>query len=182
MPSPRIRDPVPYTAALDPIKVEGAGPLYEGVLAVCERRGYRVVHEGDAALFVLANSTRIVRKAEREAPPLKTICFHPSVLPRHRGRDAVYWTIKMGDTQTGVTWFWIDDGIDTGPIAVTRSIPLPAGLRPRDVYEQYLVPLGVEAFEELLDRLEAGEVPRIVQDESLATYEPPRERAKGAAT
>ena len=182
MPSPRIRNAVPLHAALDPIKVEGTGPLYEGVLAVLARRGYRVVHEGDARLFVLANSTRIVRKAEREAPQLGTICFHPSVLPRHRGRDAVYWTIKMGDSETGVSWFWIDDGIDTGPVAIARGIPLPAGMRPRDVYEQLLVPLGVEAFEELLDKLEAGNVPRIVQDESLATYEPPRERAKGATS
>ena len=181
MPSPRIRDAVPYNAALDPVKVEGSGPLYEGVLAVLARRGYRVVHEGDAPFFVLANTTRIVRKAEREAPRFGTICFHPSVLPRHRGRDAVYWTIKMGDKDTGVSWFWIDDGIDTGPVAITRSIPLPPGLRPRDVYELHLVPLGIEAFEELLDRMESGDIPRIVQDEALATYEPPRERAKGAA-
>ena len=173
---------MPYNAALDPVKVEGSGPIYDGVLAVLARRGYRVVADGEAQLFVLANTTRLVRKAEREAPRLGTLCFHPSVLPRHRGRDAVYWTIKMGDTQTGVSWFWIDDGIDTGPVAITREIPLPQGLRPRDVYEQHLVPLGVDAFEELLNKLEAGEVPRIVQDESLATYEPPRERAKGAAT
>lgn len=167
---------------LEPIKIEGSGPLYEGVVAVCKRRGYAVVAQGDAALFVLANTTRIVRKAEYEAPALGTICFHPSVLPRHRGRDAVYWTVKMGDAQTGVTWFWVDDGIDTGPIATQRRMPLPPDMRPRDIYERYLVPLGIEAFEELLDRLAAGDVPRIVQDESLATYEPPRERAKKPAS
>ncbi len=167
---------------LQPIKIEGSGPLYEGVIAVCRRRGYRVVGEGDAALFVLANVARIVRKAEYEAPALGTICFHPSVLPRHRGRDSVYWTIKMGDSETGVTWFWVDDGIDTGPIATQRRIPLPAGIRPRDLYNDQLVRLGIEAFKELLDRIEAGELPRTVQDESLATYEPPRERAGGPAS
>lgn len=168
-----MRSPNP---SLQPIKVEGTGPLYEGVLAVCERFGYRVVESGDCALFVLANVRRIVRKPEYEAPPLGTLCFHPSVLPRHRGRDAVYWSVKMGDTETGITWFWVTDRVDAGPIAARRVIPMPRDMRPRDIYEQHLVGLGIEAFEELLRKLEAGIVPREEQDESLATYEPPREK------
>jgi len=160
---------------LQPIKIEGAGPVYEGVIAVCERHGSRVVESGDAALFVLAATTRIVRKPEYEAPRLGTLCFHPSLLPRHRGRDAVYWTLKMGDTETGVSWFWVTDKVDAGPIAVQRRIAIPPGIRPRDLYNEYLAPLGVAAFEDLLLQLEAGVVPRLVQDESQATYEPPRE-------
>jgi methionyl-tRNA formyltransferase len=166
---------------LQPIKVEGAGPVYEGVVAACERRGYRVVASGDAALFVLAATTRIVRKAEYEAPPLGTLCFHPSLLPRHRGRDAVYWTLKMGETQTGVTWFWVTDKVDAGPIAIQRELAIPPDIRPRDLYNEYLAPLGVAAFEDLLGDLEAGIVRRIEQDERLATYEPPRERKPESA-
>jgi methionyl-tRNA formyltransferase len=160
---------------LQPIKIEGAGPVYEGVVAACERRGYRVVERGDAALFVLAATTRIVRKAEFEAPPLGTLCFHPSLLPRHRGRDAVYWTLKMGDTETGVTWFWVTENVDAGPIAIQRRIAIPPGIRPRDLYNEHLAPLGVDAFDALLHQLAAGENPRVEQDERLATYEPPRE-------
>jgi methionyl-tRNA formyltransferase len=165
---------------LDTIKVEGSGPLYEGVLAVCRRHGYRVVGEGPAALFVLANVSRIVKTAEFQAPPLGTLCFHPSVLPRHRGRDAVYWSIKMGDTETGVSWFWVTEKVDAGPIAAQRIIPMPEDIRPRDLYNQHLVGLGIEAFEEILLQLERGIVPRTEQDESLATYEPPRPRVKPA--
>jgi methionyl-tRNA formyltransferase len=169
--------PTPNTT-LDPIKVEGTGPLYEGVLAVCERYGYRVVSEGDAPLFVLANVRRIVKPAEFRKPELGTICFHPSLLPRHRGPDSVYWTVKMGDAETGVTWFWVNEKVDAGPIAIQRAIPVPPDVRPRELYERYLVPLGVEAFESLLRELEAGIVPRIEQDERFATYEPPREKAR----
>jgi methionyl-tRNA formyltransferase len=147
---------------------------------VCRRHGYRVVGEGPAALFVLANVSRIVKAAEFQSPPLGTLCFHPSVLPRHRGRDAVYWSIKMGDTETGVSWFWVTEKVDAGPIAAQRIIPMPEDIRPRDLYNQHLAGLGIEAFEEILLQLERGVVPRTEQDESLATYEPPRPRVKPA--
>ena len=168
------------TRRMETIKIEGTGPLYEGVVALCEREGYRVVHEGDCTLFVLANVRRIVSKAEYHAPPLGTLCFHPSVLPRHRGPDAVYWSVKMGDTETGVTWFWVTDRVDAGPIAAVRRIAMPEGMRPRDLYDRYLVPLGIAAFEDVLMQLEAGIVPREEQDERLATYEPPRAKVKKA--
>jgi methionyl-tRNA formyltransferase len=167
----------PWNGELSPIKVEGTGPIYDGVVELCARYGYRVVGEGPAALFVLANVTRIVKRAEYEAPPLGTLCFHPSVLPRHRGRDAVYWSVKMGDAETGVSWFWVTDKVDAGPIAAQRQIAMPPNIRPRDLYNDHLVPLGIEAFEEILQHLQRGIVPRTEQDESKATYEPPRERA-----
>jgi methionyl-tRNA formyltransferase len=167
---------------LTPIKVEGTGPLYEGVVAVCERNGYRVISKGDAPLFVLANVRRIVKAAEFQQPAIGTVCFHPSLLPRHRGPDSVYWTVKMGDAETGVTWFWVTEEVDAGPIAVQRAIPLPRNVRPRDLYERELVPLGIEAFESLLRQLEAGIVPRTEQDERFATYEPPRDKALKSGT
>ncbi len=153
------------------LRVEGSGSIYEGVLAVCELYDVPVVTDPGADLFVLANVQRIVKAAEYNAPRLGTLCFHPSLLPRHRGRDAVYWTVKMGDTETGTTWFWVCDRVDAGPIAAQRRIDVPAGVRPRDLYEDYLVPLGVESFEKLLRQLALGEVPRVEQDESQATFE-----------
>jgi methionyl-tRNA formyltransferase len=93
------------------------------------------------------------------------------VLPRHRGGDAVYWTLKMGDTETGVTWFWVDEGIDTGPIAIQGTVPIPADTSPSKLYYETLVPLGANLFDELMAKLERGEVPSEVQDESKATFE-----------
>lgn len=156
------------------LRVEGSGSMYEGVLAACALYEFAVVEDASADVFVLANVQRIVKAAEYNMPRLGTLCFHPSLLPRHRGRDAVYWTVKMGDTETGTSWFWVTDRVDAGPIAAQRRIDMPAGVRPRDLYEDYLVPLGIESFETLLRQLALGEVPRVEQDESMATYEPPR--------
>jgi len=156
------------------IKVFGTGPIYDATLATCERRGHAIVTERPYDLIVLANVTRILKAPEIAEAGLGVLCFHPSLLPRHRGGDAVYWTFKMGDTETGITWFWVDEGIDTGPIAVATSVPIPADSAPGKLYYETLVPLGARLFDELLAQLERGERPSTVQDESRATYEPLR--------
>ena len=156
------------------IKVFGTGPIHDDVRMICERRGHELVEHRPYDLIVLANVTRILKAPEIAEAGLGVLCFHPSMLPRHRGGDAVYWTFKMGDTNSGVTWFWIDEGIDTGPIAIQEAIPIPAESSPSKLYYERLVPLGAKLFEALLEKLERGEHPSTPQDESLATYEPLR--------
>ena len=160
------------------IKVFGTGPIYDATLEICKRRGHLVVDERPYELIVLANVTRILKAPEIAEAGLGVLCFHPSLLPRHRGGDAVYWTFKMGDKETGSTWFWVDEGIDTGPIAIQGSVPIPADSAPGKLYYETLVPLGAKLFEELLEKLERGERPSVPQDESKATYEPLRPKKK----
>lgn len=104
------------------IKVLGSGPIYDETIATCEAAGAVVTREEPFDLVILANVLRILGKDEIANPRLGVLCFHPSLLPRHRGSDAVYWTLKMGDRRTGITWFWIDEGVDTGPIAAQAAI------------------------------------------------------------
>ena len=157
------------------VKVLGSGPIYDGTRAVCEAAGWTLTSEGPLDLVILANVLRILKAEEIAGPRLGVLCFHPSVLPRHRGSDAVYWTLKMGDRESGVTWFWIDEGVDTGPIAAQAAIPIdPAATSPKELYFEQLVPLGLSLLAELLAKLERGERPSSVQDEALATYEAAR--------
>jgi methionyl-tRNA formyltransferase len=158
------------------VRVYGEGPIYEGTCELLKRHGWNIVDEQPYHLQILANVTRILSVKELESAMFGTLCFHPSLLPRHRGRDAVYWTLQMGDTETGVTWFWIDKGIDTGPIAIQHAVHVPEDTSPGRLYYQTLVPLGIELLEELLPRLACGDIPREIQDERLATYEPPRSK------
>ena len=55
------------------------------------------------------------------SPKHKSICYHPSLLPRHRGASAISWTLIEGDTKGGFSIFWADDGLDTGPILLQRE-------------------------------------------------------------
>src|SRR5215470_769234 len=65
-------------------------------------------------LLVMAHAHVFVRGDVRDRARLGAIGYHPSLLPRHRGRDAVVWTVKMGDPIAGGSIYWADDGADTG--------------------------------------------------------------------
>jgi len=129
--------------------------------------------ELDAELLVMAFVTLIVPERILYAPRHKTICFHPSLLPRHRGASAINWTLIMGDAEAGVTWFWPDRGIDTGPVLLQRSEPIRDEDTVGSLYFNRLFPLGIETMGEAIDLIKAGRAPAIAQDERLATYEPP---------
>ena len=123
-------------------------------------------------LLVMAFVTDIIPAAFFSATSLGAICYHPSILPRHRGGSAINWTLIMGDTEAGLTIFWTDGGIDTGPILLQKRVPIAPEDTTGSIYFNKLFPMGVEAITESVALIEAGKAPRIVQDESLATYEP----------
>ena len=124
-------------------------------------------------LAVLAFVTDIVPETLLKVPPQGTICYHPSLLPRHSGASAINWAIIQGDTHTGLTIFWADKGIDTGPILLQKEVAVGADDTTGSLYFNTLFPLGVEAIAEAVDLIKNGKAPRILQDESKATYEPP---------
>ena len=72
----------------------------------------------------MAFVTDIVPQRILDAPPLGSIQYHPSLLPRHRGGSAINWAIILGETVTGLSIFWPDKGIDTGPVLLQKKCPL----------------------------------------------------------
>ncbi|MDA0269423.1 MAG: methionyl-tRNA formyltransferase [Chloroflexi bacterium] len=124
-------------------------------------------------LLVFAFVTDIVRKRVLDAARLGAIQYHPSLLPRHRGRSAINWALLTGATRTGLTIFWVDEGIDTGPVLLQREVEVGPEDTVGSLYFQRLYPLGVEALVESVRLVREGTAPRLAQDETLATYEPP---------
>jgi methionyl-tRNA formyltransferase len=122
-------------------------------------------------LNVMAFVTSIMPDSILDFPKMGTIQYHPSLLPKHRGGSAINWAIINGETETGITIFWPDRGIDTGPILLQKEV----GISPDDtvgsLYFERLFPLGVEALMESIDLIKKGIAPRIPQDESQASYE-----------
>jgi methionyl-tRNA formyltransferase len=127
----------------------------------------------NADLAILAFVTIIVPERILYQPRFKSICFHPSLLPRRRGASAINWAIINGDQETGVSWFWPDAGIDTGPILIQKRVPITDSDTTGSIYFNKLFPLGIETMIEAVELIKSGKAPAIVQDESLATYEPP---------
>ena len=122
-------------------------------------------------LCVMAYVTLFVPETAREIPKHGSICFHPSLLPKHRGPSSINWAIISGATKTGLTIFWPSDGLDEGDILLQKGVDVDQDDTLGIVYFQKIFPLGVEAVIESIDLVRSGNPPRIKQDESKATYE-----------
>src|SRR5262249_16605164 len=126
-----------------------------------------------ADLAILAYVTQIVPPSVFSVPRLGSICFHPSLLPKYRGASAINWALINGETLTGLTLFWVDAGIDTGPILLQKEVPIDPDDTAGSLYFNKIFPLGVSAISEAVALIAGGHPPRVVQDESKATYDPP---------
>jgi methionyl-tRNA formyltransferase len=122
-------------------------------------------------LNIMAFVTDILPDSILHYPRLGSIQYHPSLLPKHRGGSAINWAIIKGETRTGITIFWPDKGIDTGPILLQKEVEISPNATVGSLYFNELLPLGVEAIVESIDLIKKGIAPRIPQDESQATYE-----------
>jgi methionyl-tRNA formyltransferase len=123
-------------------------------------------------LNVMAFVTDLVPERILNHPRCGTIQYHPSLLPKHRGGSAINWAVINGETRTGLTIFWPDRGIDTGPILLQKEVPIDPDDTTGSLYFNKLFPLGVQAIVEAIDMIKAGTAPRIAQGETQATYEP----------
>ena len=122
-------------------------------------------------LNVMAFVTSIIPESILNYPKLGTIQYHPSLLPNHRGGSAINWAIINGEARTGVTIFWPDKGIDTGPILLQKEVEISPDDTVGSLYFGKLFPLGIEALIESVELIKKGIAPHIPQDESQATYE-----------
>ena len=122
-------------------------------------------------LNVMAYVTNIIPESILNYPKLGTIQYHPSLLPKHRGGSAINWAIINGEAKTGITIFWPDKGLDTGPILLQKEIEVSPDDTVGSLYFNKLFPLGIEALVESIELIKQGIAPRIPQDESQATYE-----------
>ncbi|OGP90305.1 MAG: hypothetical protein A2157_11100 [Deltaproteobacteria bacterium RBG_16_47_11] len=123
-------------------------------------------------LAILAFVTDIIPEKLLTIPSLGTICYHPSILPRHRGASGINWAIIEGDERTGLTILWVDKGIDTGPILLQKEVEIGPDETTGSLYFKTLFPMGIDAIVEAVGLIKRGKAPKIPQDESKATYEP----------
>ncbi|WP_236545288.1 methionyl-tRNA formyltransferase [Tropicimonas marinistellae] len=125
----------------------------------------------NADLMVMAFVNVFVPEAARDTPTHGSICFHPSLLPLHRGPSAVNWPIIMGSTKSGYSWFYPSDGLDEGDSLLQWECEIGPDDTVIDLYFKKIYPHAVESVLTVVDLYRDGNPPRIVPDESQATYE-----------
>ena len=125
----------------------------------------------DADVCMMAYVLLFVPDAVLNAPRFGSFQYHPSLCPHHRGPSSINWPIAMGVTQTGLTIFWPDDGLDEGPILMQKSCAIGPDDTLGDVYFKKLFPMGVDAMIESLDLVKAGIIIKHDQRLDQGSYE-----------
>lgn len=137
--------------------------------------GGRIVAEDIADgsdVIVAAYAHAFITKEARKKARLGAIGYHPSLLPLHRGRDAVRWAVHARERVTGGTVYQMDDGADTGDVIRQEHCFIYPDDTPQTLWRRDLHPLGVRLLSESISLLEAGLAAPKPQDERLATWEP----------
>jgi methionyl-tRNA formyltransferase len=122
-------------------------------------------------VLVVAAFGQIIPQRMLNIPPYGGINVHGSLLPRWRGAAPIQYSLMAGDAETGVTTMQMDAGLDTGDMLLAKALPLTD----EDNYgtvEEKLSVIGADLLIETLERLQAGNCPRIPQDAALVTLAP----------
>ena len=109
-------------------------------------------------------------------PPQGTFNLHAALLPQYRGAAPINWAIINGDTETGITTFFLDHQIDTGRVIQRVAVPILDTDNASDVHDKLML-LGSDLVVETVDHILNGTVTSIPQSE-LQTNEPLRPAPK----
>src|SRR6266571_2008455 len=124
-------------------------------------------HGADVAIVVAYGL--ILPKPILEAFPLGAFNLHASLLPRWRGAAPINRAIMAGDAETGVMVMKMDEGLDTGPIAMTTRVPIPPDITAGELHDQ-LAQSGADLMLDALEALERGMLEFSPQPSEGVTY------------
>ena len=113
--------------------------------------------------------SQLISKRILDIPPLGCIGTHPALLPKNRGRHPLIWALVEGLKQSGLTFFFLDDGVDSGDILWQKSFDILLHDDVTSLYEK-IKQLASEGIRKIVPMLQNGTVQGIPQDHSLATY------------
>ncbi len=114
---------------------------------------------------------RILPRAVWQMPPLGTFNLHGSLLPKYRGAAPIHWSVINGDTETGVTTFFLKQKVDTGNLLYQSKIEIGENETTGDVYAR-LMKVGAELTLKTVQAIEKGEATPMEQNENLVTKAP----------
>ena len=124
-----------------------------------------------ADLFITAAYGRILKKKFLRIPRGGVVNVHASLLPRHRGPSPIHYALLNGDAKTGVTTMLTDAGIDTGPILLSKKMPIHGDMYFDELHDK-LAALGADVLKKTIPAYLAGEIEPMPQDAGLASYAP----------
>jgi methionyl-tRNA formyltransferase len=120
----------------------------------------------DLLVSILGNE--IFKKKLIELAPKGCLNLHTALLPKYRGLMPSFWVLRNDEKETGVSVFFVDEGIDSGPIIVQKRIFINGDSQEELI--QRTKKMGMEAISEAIDLIQTDRVSLIANDASLMSY------------
>ena len=115
-----------------------------------------------ADIGVAVSFGRLIADTVFNLPKFRVFNIHFSLLPKYRGAAPVQYAIANGDTQTGITAFYIEKTLDTGDILLQEKIPIQINDTAGSLFAK-MIPLGLEIMNEVLERFKSGKTEAYAQ-------------------
>jgi methionyl-tRNA formyltransferase len=119
-------------------------------------------------LIISIQANVIFKKPLIELPAKGCLNLHTALLPKYRGLMPTFWVMKNDEEETGVSVFFIDEGIDSGPIIVQKRVTI--GNMSLDQLIRHTKRLGMDALIEAVDLIHRGNYQLIENDDAQKTY------------
>ena len=174
-------DPALTISFVESVEAEyGRGVSYDGyaptleVESINSERARGAIEDHDVDVLLVMGWPELLEPELLEAPTQGCVGRHLSLLPERRGRAPVAWALIHGLERTGVSLFWLDEGVDSGPIVGQREIPIEPDDHAQDLHDRCTDASIALLDEEVIPAFRAGDIEETEQDESAATYTHPR--------
>jgi methionyl-tRNA formyltransferase len=118
---------------------------------------YEAIKNFNADVGVAVSYGQLIPRNIFDLPKYKTFNIHFSLLPKYRGAAPVQHALLNGEPETGVTSFYIEDGLDTGNILMQRSVNIEKKDNAQTLFNR-LVPVGVEVMDQTLSLLKSEKI------------------------
>ena len=119
-------------------------------------------------LLVSIAGNEIFRERLIKLAPKGCLNLHTALLPKYRGLMPSFWVLKNREEQTGVSVFYVDEGIDSGPILVQERIQI-GGMTQRELIKKTKM-LGMKAVITAFEKIQRGDIETLPNDDNESTY------------
>ncbi len=139
---------------------------------------FEIIKQINPDLIIVVAYGKILPKNIITFPKFGCINVHGSLLPKYRGAAPIQWSIINGDTVTGVTTMFMDEGLDTGDILMQSKVFINDDETSEELKKKMSV-VGADTLIKTIKKLQSGELVSIPQDDSKATLSPPLDKITG---
>lgn len=164
-----------------PVKVAAVAagiPVYQPKKLRNNEEAYETLAAWNADLAVVAAYGQILSQRFLDLPRLGCINIHASLLPKFRGAAPINAAIVAGESESGVTIMQMEAGLDTGPMLVTKAVPITPMMTAQELHDE-LSDLGAQMIVDAVDQLADGRLTPVAQDDDASSYAPMMKKSDG---